>query len=262
MKLKGAGGDDLLASYEIERRPVAIRNVQRAAEHMSVHQNCASKALEAGSDVVLGTSEVSETLISDIKSTLEANDGENKDVGIELDYRFPGSPVIVAEPGAIERAWKSQAYSPSTLPGSRAPHVFLADGKTSIFSRLGREYTIVDFSSAGALSLRLEELAKENGLLLSRLHLPSEGLASKVWEREVVLVRPDHFVAWRANPEIDYDEKELNEVLARAFGRHSSSLVAVARGLDGDKARVTFKGAEDSFNQDVEKVERLAAFQS
>jgi hypothetical protein len=259
MTLKGAGGDDLLASYEIERRPVAVRNVQRAAEHMGVHQNYVAKALEAGSNTVFGTSKASEELRSYIKSNIDANDGENKDVGIELDYRFPGSPVIVAEPEAIEQEWNVQVYSPSTVPGSRTPHVFLEDGKTSIFSRLGRGYTVVDFSSAGALSFRIERLAKENGFLVTRLHLPFERLASKIWERDVVLVRPDHFVAWRVRPETDYSDDQLKGVLIRVFGRTSSSPVAVPRGLE---SRVTFKGVVDSFNQDAEKVESLAAFQS
>ncbi|KAF2101152.1 monooxygenase [Rhizodiscina lignyota] len=258
MVLKGAGGEDLLESYEVERRPVAIRNVQRAAEHMSVHQGYAQKAMEAGSEVMLSNSEEAQAIKALTKEHVETNDGENKDHGIELDYRLRPSPVIPVEVGVKEPEWTRQAYAPSTIPGSRAPHVFLKDGSTSIFDLLSKDYTVVDFSQEGSISLQLEKLARQGGFPLARVHLPNEEHVRKVWERDVVLVRPDYYVGWRSDSKENYDDQQLDDVLSKVFGKDSSGK-AKREHINGD--HIVFAGAQRSFNQDEEKVEKLAEFQ-
>jgi FAD-dependent monooxygenase len=263
MVLKGAGGEDLLDSYEAERRPVAIRNVQRAAEHMGIHQHYTAKALQAGPEIMLGGSKGSEEIKAYLKKYVDTNDGENKDYGIEMDYRLRPSPVIATEGGVKEPEWRRQAYFPSTFPGSRAPHVFLANSMTSIYDLLGKEYTAVDFSQTGSLSLRLEQLAKAEGVPLTRLHLPNEKVVSKVWVSDLVLVRPDHFVAWRSSSNTAYSDGQLRAVLAQVFGRGSSdpsSRISKRYEIKGEK--LAFEGVDKLFNQDAEKVESLAAFQS
>lgn len=262
MVLKGVGGENLLESYETERRPVAIKNVQRAAEHMGVHQHYVAKTLEAGSEVVLGSSMEGKAIRTYVKEYVDANDGENKDLGIEMDYRLSESSIIAYEAGLTEREWMFQSYAPSTTPGSRSPHMFLADGTTSIYDVLGKEYTVVDFSKAGSTSLTLSELATEQGLALTRLHLPNEDKARSIWACDVTILRPDHFVAWRSLPNSSYSAYDLKTVLAQVFGR---KLQEISSGdLErhyGNKERVKFEGVERTFDQDVESVEKLAAFQ-
>lgn len=263
MVLKGHGGEDLMASYEFERRPVAVRNVQRAAEHKDVHRHYVTKTLEAGSEVMLGDSKKAREIKEYTKKHVDTTDGENKDTGIEMDYRFRGSPVVVTEIGAEEPEWRRQAYFPSTLPGSRAPHVFLSDDATSIYDLLGKEYTVVDFSRDGTLSSRIEMLAKAESLPISRLHLPAEAIVGRVWERDVVLVRPDHFVAWRSRPVTEYGNDSLREILRKVFGQRSTSrsVGGSREGCVNGNGEVAFAGVERSFNQDEERVERLAEFQ-
>jgi FAD-dependent monooxygenase len=229
---------------------------------MAVHQHYAARTLEAGSEVMLGDSKAGREIKAYVKEYVNTNDGENKDYGIEMDYRLSASPTITREAGLREPAWKLQSYAPSTAPGSRAPHVFLSDGTTSIYDILGKEYTVVDFSEAGSTSLMLEKLATAQGLPLIRLHLPKETAVRRVWERDIVIVRPDQFVAWRSIPNSSYDNAQLSAVLAQAFGRASSgpSSEAFAR-YSTKKESVAFEGVERTFNQDVESPERLAAFQ-
>jgi len=77
--------------------------------------------------------------------------------------------------------------------------VHLADG-SDLFDRLGAQFTLVDFSagaaSAGANALR--NAAKARGLPLHYLRL-NDPHARGLWERDLVLVRPDQHVAWRGN---------------------------------------------------------------
>jgi FAD-dependent monooxygenase len=262
MVLKGAGGENLLQSYEAERRPVAIKNVQRAAEHMGVHQHYVAKTLGAGPEVTLGNSTEGKAIKAYVKEYVDANDGENKDFGIEMDYRLSASPIIARETGLTEPKWLLQAYAPSTAPGSRSPHMFLADGTTSIYDIFGKEYTVVEFSKAGSVSLLLQELAKAQGLPLSRVHLPNEVDARRIWARDVVIVRPDHFVAWRSIPHSSYDAAQLSEVLAQVFGRISKDLSpAHCARHNVNNGTVAFEGVERTFDQDVESVEKLGVFQ-
>jgi FAD-dependent monooxygenase len=262
MVLKGAGGEDLLQSYESERRPVAIKNVHRAAEHMAVHQHYAAKTLEAGPDVMLGNSKEGKAIKAYVKEYVDANDGENKDYGIEVDYRLSASPVIAREAALREPEWTLQGYAPSTAPGSRSPHLFLADGITSLYDILGKEYTVVDFSKAGSVSLMLKELAKAQGLLLTRLHLPNEAEARRIWARDVVIIRPDHFVAWRSTPNSSYDAAQLSAVLAQVFGRVSLDRSSEHCATPSVKEEsIAFEGVERTFDQDMESVEKLGVFQ-
>ena len=55
--INGYGGQFLLQSYNDERRPVALRNVDRSGQHYSVHAKYVAMAAQYGSDVVLSQSE-------------------------------------------------------------------------------------------------------------------------------------------------------------------------------------------------------------
>jgi hypothetical protein len=107
--------------------------------------------------------------------------------------------VVALDKEVQEPAWKKRHYIPSTWPGARAPHVYLQDGKTSIFDLFGNDYTLIDFSSDGIFAKMFADAAKKFAIPLKTVHLPKERHARRVWERVSVLVRPDDHVAWRAS---------------------------------------------------------------
>lgn len=199
--INGFGGEDLLRSYESERKPVAERNVIRGGVHMGSHR-IRNDWIRMASDpsVVTTDSEEGAQLRNQIIKHIDENDRENKDLGIEIDYRFPESLVIVPEQDgdAKEPDWSPETYVPSTWPGHRAPHVLLSDGHTSIFDLYGLEFTLVDFSADGAALKSFEAAANQVNVPLALVHLPHETHARKIWERDAVLVRPDGYVAWRS----------------------------------------------------------------
>jgi hypothetical protein len=108
-------------------------------------------------------------------------------------------------------------------PVARAPHVFPSDGKTSIFDLYGPDFTIVDFIAAGAASEEFIAVANKLSIPITMAHLPNETHCRAIWERDVVLVRPDGFVAWRIPPEGAklVGESEIKMVLQIAAGRAS-----------------------------------------
>jgi hypothetical protein len=261
--LAGYGGPALLQSYETERRPVAARNIEYSGVHWTVHTTVWEWS--AGGAIV-SQAEDGKQLRARIADFLQQHDGENKDQGIELGYRYTDSPVIVADDGE-EPVWAKSHYVPSTWPGARAPHVFLKDGKTSIFDLFGtgREYSLVDFTHDGTYIRRFEPAVKSLNIPVKTIHLPDEEHARLVWERDAVLIRPDDHVAWRAklgSTEKDVDSLDVENVLLVSVGQRESHH---ARG-DIDAERVASLPEEKAFtgtvgNVNQEKVEKLAAFQ-
>jgi hypothetical protein len=260
--IKGYGGSYLLDSYENERRPVAARNIDRSGVHMGVHQAYYAMAAEAGEGVITAQTDEAKKLRKKIAEHVENNDGENKDHGIEMGYRYNDSPVIVHDQASTEPEWNPAHYIPSTWPGARAPQVLLADGETSIFDLFGRDYTFVDFSPDGRFSRQFAAKAAELDIPLKIVDLSHESHAHQIWGRDAFLIRPDDHVAWRASA----DGKILPDVegvLLVAVGRKSVALDQ-SRMTDNEAAteRIGKRGFTATVgNVDQEKVEMLAAFQ-
>ena len=207
--VKGHGGRYLLQSYGEERRPVAIRNIERSGVHWDVHATYVRWCTESKA-LVSSNSEQGEALRKQIMEHVRSHDNENKDHGIEFGYRYNDSPVIISrEDHTKEPLWTEKAYIPSTWPGARAPHVFLEDGKTSIFDLFGKgaQFTMVDFTHEGRHLAHFKSVFASSNTPCKLVHLPEEQNARTVWERDAVIVRPDDHVAWRCSPDsrLDYD---------------------------------------------------------
>lgn len=258
----GFAGKHLLASYESERRPVAVRNIDRSGAHASIHATYTAWVREAGPGTVTAQTEEGRKLRERIIDYVNQFDGENKDHGIEMGYRYNGSPVVVPDNKAEEPEWNTTHYIPSTWPGARAPHVFLADEQTSIFDLFGNDFTFIDFSDSGDIGKRFAAHAKSLSIPLKSVHLPGEQHVREVWGREAFLIRPDDHVAWRA-PLESKTMVNAGEVLLIAVGRQQASLDMAARErLVKSMAFVEEKGFTGTIgNVDQDQVEKRAAFQ-
>ena len=257
--LAGYGGPALLQSYHSERRPVAERNIEHSGVHWSVHSTWWGWSATPS---ITSQDQDGKELRARIAEHVQQYDGENKDQGIELGYRYTGSSVIVADEEGKEPTWNERHYVPSTRPGARAPHVFLKDGETSIFDLFGtgREYSLVDFTDDGRYLRRFEPVAKKLSIPLKTIHLPEEDHVREIWERDAVLIRPDDHVAWRASLSgtgKDVDELDVENVLLIAVGQRE------CKRTNGGMATASEKKAYTGTvgNVDQERVEMLAAFQ-
>jgi hypothetical protein len=254
--LHGHGGKYLLDSYEIERRPVAARNIERSGVHFGVHMAYWGWVRE-NPGLTSSETEESELFRKKIAKHVQEFDGENRDLGVELGYRYNGSPVVVGEKGE-EPEWRFKEYVPSTWPGARAPHVFLKDGRRSIYDLfgVGNQYTLVDFTSKGSYVESFEVGAKKMGVPLKTVHLPEETHVRRIWERDAVLVRPDDHVAWRAQSGEEVSADLVEEVLGIATGKKRSKSSVAANGAGAEAPKFTSVGVEEHG-----EVEDLAAFQ-
>ena len=96
-------------------------------------------------------------------------------------------------------------------PGARAPHVWLEDG-VSIFDRFGRDFTLLRFGGGIDVSA-IEAAAGKRGLPMAVIDVASEE-ARDLYARDLVLVRPDHHIAWRGNA----TPEDADSFIARVSG--------------------------------------------
>lgn len=190
-RLDGWGGPELLPAYELERRPIGIRNRNASAAHIGVRM-AIDRAYSAR---VHEPSERGERARRKWgERILELGNLENEALGIEIGYRYDDSPIICHE-GTTPPADDMAKFIPSTWPGIRAPSVMLSDG-TALLDRLGTGFTLLRFADVDTHSL--ESAAALRGLPLSIVEIRDE-LARRIYERDLVLIRPDQHVAWRGD---------------------------------------------------------------
>jgi 2-polyprenyl-6-methoxyphenol hydroxylase-like FAD-dependent oxidoreductase len=186
--LQGWGGSRLLATIDSERRPVALTNCDAAEKNMAVRL----KIAEAYSPAIhADTAEGAAARAALGRLILDLGNLENEAFGIELGYRYRNSPIVCGEQNETE--WRIQDYVPSTWPGVRAPHVFLSTGE-ALFDLLGPDFTLLAFSDTDVTAF--VDAASKRGVPLTVVRIRDPHVRH-VYERDLVMVRPDQHVAWR-----------------------------------------------------------------
>lgn len=187
---QGWGGPELLASYEIERRPIAERNTRFARSVAEVF-----RSIDVLSILEDDCAEGAAARASLGDRLYESSVREFEAPGIHLGMFYDASPIIAAEPGDPP-AHESSRYVPHARPGARAPHAWLGEGK-ALYDRFGREFTLMQLAG-GHDTRALAQAAMQRGVPLTVLELARDGIR-QLYDRDLVLVRPDQHVAWRGN---------------------------------------------------------------
>lgn len=189
-QLQGWGGPRLVATYEVERRPVHRFVMDEAiANHAMLIGSPWREGLDEDSP---HGGEVRRTVGEGIQA---AKAREYHTLGTVLGLCYMRSPIIAEEDGP-EPQQGGQIYVPSAYPGCLAPHGWLDDGR-SLYDAFGRGFALVAANDA-------EESEIENARVEARtLGVPFEvvrpgGLARR-YEAKLALVRPDQIVAWRGD---------------------------------------------------------------
>jgi hypothetical protein len=192
--LEGWGGPKLLDSYEPERRPIGMRNVQEASEMRAGYDQAlnVSPLLDADTEEGRALREKARAAILRTR----AKEFQNDSPGIELGYSYDGSPICVAD-GTPTPPFDHGIYNPTTRPGARAPHVALTDGRSTL-DLFGRSFVLLALGAEKAEAAPLAAAAKGAGLSLEVVEL-NEPEVKRIYERRLVLVRPDGHVGWRGD---------------------------------------------------------------
>jgi 2-polyprenyl-6-methoxyphenol hydroxylase-like FAD-dependent oxidoreductase len=188
--LAGWGGSRLLDSYEIERRPVGVRNV----DHADVsHAN--DRETDSYPEIADNTP-AGERIRRELgEAIVRAQTKKFITDGLALGYRYDPSPICWAEE-ALGPPHTVTEYHPTAFTGSRAPHAWLGEGRSTI-DLFGRGFTLLRFGTAPDVS-PIEQAFIERGVPLNVQTIHDPQIAA-LYERSLVLVRPDGHVAWRAD---------------------------------------------------------------
>jgi 2-polyprenyl-6-methoxyphenol hydroxylase-like FAD-dependent oxidoreductase len=190
--LQGWGGERLLASYDTERRPIGQRNVRMATAFHALQSGYGSDI-----DAIEETGDKGAAQRGRLGAALIAKLGaEFRTMGLQIGYRYEESPICVAD-GTPPAPDDPETYTPSARPGMRAPHQWLKDGR-SILDLFGRNFTLLHFGNATEDVHAIASAAAARHMPLTTVSLDDEK-ARALYERRLVLVRPDGHVAWRGD---------------------------------------------------------------
>jgi 2-polyprenyl-6-methoxyphenol hydroxylase-like FAD-dependent oxidoreductase len=117
--------------------------------------------------------------------------------GLNFGYFYADSPIIAYD-GEVHPEYSMGRFASSSVPGCRAPHFLLSDGR-SLYDALGDGYALMRFDSSVQVS-GVVNAAATSRLPLITLDIEDPN-ARSLYARKLVLVRPDQHVAWRGDEE-------------------------------------------------------------
>jgi 2-polyprenyl-6-methoxyphenol hydroxylase-like FAD-dependent oxidoreductase len=187
--LKGWAGPNLLDTYEIERRPIAVRNLQEANANL---QRTQKRSIPP---VIMTDTPEGEQIRKEMAIGMERS-GVKREFdapGVHFGFRYESGGIIPdgTPPTDDPFEWTQNSY-----PGSRAPHAWLEAGKSTL-DLFGRSFVLMCFNSTQGVET-LTKVCQEKGVPLISQHIDNPEIA-KLYERAYVLVRPDGHVAWRGD---------------------------------------------------------------
>ncbi len=136
--------------------------------------------------------------------------------GIHLGYVYEGSPIVEPD-GTPPPPNEVARYTPTARPGSRAPHVWLEPGR-SMLDLYGRSFVLLRFGDAPPPVDAITAAAAHAGLPLEVVDIRHDE-AEALYQRRLVLVRPDGTVAWRA----DAEPADAAALVDRVRGVHAAT---------------------------------------
>jgi putative polyketide hydroxylase len=206
--LQSHASDTLLDTYYDERAPIAKRNIEWSTEN-------AKRFFDIFEAIQAGDYETLKIKLHEQQKNLNYE-------GLDLGYIYHSEAVQSENDRVISIL--PDKYNPTTLPGSRAPHVqLIKDSKTiSTLDLFEKKYVLLVGSDGGAWQTAANELAIASSLPIKNYRVATNGDLSDIenaWHAAyeitttgAVLVRPDGHVAWRSKEMVDNPTDKLTEV--------------------------------------------------
>lgn len=244
MVIRGQAGIGLLESYQTERAPIAKQIVTRANKSieefgpifkaLGLLDSVDPVKMQQNMDARCDDTPAAEMQRNSIREAIASKVYEFDAHGVEMNQRYKSGAVLTD--GQPEPAFEKDAelhYQPTTWAGARLPHVWLfgQDGKkVSSLDLCGHgRFTVLTGIGGDGWIVAAEAIAKEFGLKITTHRIgprqPWEDLvgdwarAREVRDSGMLLVRPDHHVAWRSEGMAANPEAELRRVLKSILDR-------------------------------------------
>jgi len=193
--VRGAAGEALLDSYDAERRPVGELTIDQAYSRW-LHR-----------------------VTPELKP--EVFPGLVDEFSMEIGYRYHSGAVWPDPDGADDDTLVGHPRKALGQPGSRAPHVELAPGRSTL-DLFGAGFVLLT-GDGGRPWQQAAAMAARHGLPVAAplAGLESEEIATAygIGPGGASLVRPDGFIGWRSRGAVPDPAVELSRALTRLLAR-------------------------------------------
>lgn len=203
--LKGQASHSLLDSYTVERQPVGAFAVDQATARFY-------------------------NRVERVRPRVS----EETNLAVELGYAYPKGAVVLGDDSQLEKPFENPS-SPSASAGTRFPHVYINSGDKRLSTiDLIKQNLVLVATEPNSPWLRAAKSVTALDIDTYELHGSSTpfqdaegilGKKSKLASGEALLVRPDGFIAWRAETRREESHLDaLNSALSRLLGVYNASL--------------------------------------
>jgi hypothetical protein len=116
---------------------------------------------------------------------------------LRLGYYYENSPITVSD-GTKPIPYETVQFVPSARPGTRAPHAWLEEKRSTLDLFGNNRFVLLRLGAEPPDTGRLADAAATRGMPLAVIDLANPQLI-ELYQRRLVLVRPDGHVAWRGD---------------------------------------------------------------
>jgi 2,4-dichlorophenol 6-monooxygenase len=244
MVIRGQAGPGLLESYTQERAPIAKQIVTRANKSieefgpifgaLGLLESIDPVKMQENMDRRCDDTPAAETQRTALREAIASKVYEFDAHGVEMNHRYMSRAI--ASDGQPEPAFTHDPelhFQQTTWPGARLPHAWLFDEgnrKVSTLDLCGHgRFTVLTGIGGAAWVNAARKLSAEFGMPVEthvigprqqwQDHYGDWARAREVGDTGVVLVRPDHHVAWRSESMAADPEAELRRVMKSILDR-------------------------------------------
>jgi 2-polyprenyl-6-methoxyphenol hydroxylase-like FAD-dependent oxidoreductase len=192
--LDGWADPRMLAAYTAERQPITDQ-VSRFAFDMA--KEVSHQRREISADIERQDSVGDSARAAIGREAYDLYVQQQCCGGLNFGYFYADSPVIAYD-GEAHPSYSMGHFRSSSVPGCRAPHFWLKDGR-SIYDAMGDGHGLLRFDTSVRGS-GIVDAADRRRLPLTTLDI-DESDAREAYSHKLVIVRPDRHVAWRGDRE-------------------------------------------------------------
>lgn len=211
-QIEGWAAPQALEAYEKERHPITEQVSRFAMNHahaMSQRRREIPEDLEEDSPQGQAAREAFGQNLYDL------NVQQYCCAGLNFGYYYDQSPMVCYD-GEAAPAYSMGSFTASTVPGCRAPHFWLGEGR-SLFDALGSVYTLLCLKTGHENAvMAMQAAARLQGMPLQVLDLSQVTDLPSEYVHPLVIVRADTHTVWRGHT---LDATAAQEVVSRLCGR-------------------------------------------
>jgi 2-polyprenyl-6-methoxyphenol hydroxylase-like FAD-dependent oxidoreductase len=190
--LQGWASESILNAYEAERQSIT----EQVSQFAMSHAQQMIKMKKAVPNNIEELSEVGEALRAQVgKDAYELNVQQFCCAGLNFGYFYENSPIIIKDSEQAP-SYSMGSFTESTVPGCRAPHFWLDNGK-SLYDDFGDGYTLLSFDE-NSVVLPLQNIAASKNVPLTILSIKQTKIPSS-YKAKLVLCRTDQHIVWRGD---------------------------------------------------------------